>query len=1707
MKRNSFLQFFLLLTLLLARPAAALNLGTQPLYLGGSIPPMVMLLTPKDHQLFKKAYDDFSDIDGTLPGGDTALETTYKHSIDYFGYFDAYKCYVYVNANGRFEPSFTTVDKYCGVSTAWSGNFLNWVTMARLDVMRKLLFGGYRSTDTNAATVLERVLLPTEGHAWAKHYRGADVLKLVPFTAAQVLAAPKTYPSVTSNSFAASGAKTFRVNNPATDNHPLIIGDQVTVCRSTAGFTGQCMFGVVTTQLFGGTADVVVTIQAQTVGNPAGNFTAWTLTNHSSTGVSFCNVTQATTGTSNTSAAPPLVRTAAGDFTLWGVGDGGACRWSDEGGSPNNNRRIDTEMDANGNAALRNTAGTPTTHLNNGGVTNGDYIVRILACNAALLGNERCTQYPNGNLKPTGLLQDYAAGQQKKIKFGLFTGTYVKNKSGGVLRKNPDYLDSATSANPSLYNAATDELDPGTGIFNNAVAGIIKTFNSIKLYGYTFAAGTGSYVAADGCGLLLPDPAEGICTSWGNPLSEMFVESLRYLAGKPSATPAFTYTEAAGQKDYDLGLRQPAWANPLSNASYCTPLNVIIMSASVNSYDNDQVPTDLWSAGTTATTLTNSVGVYEGLAGNFLIGNNGTTNNGICSPKAIGGAGNQLGNLYGICPEAPALRGGFQMVGPAWWAHTNRIRADLTVPATDTRSLKVATYGVALASAVPTIQVPVPGSSPIRYVTLQPANRTYDGAIDRGHGSIVDFKVVRQDLAAGTGKFFVSWEDSTQGNDYELDSWGYITYQFQAANTQIAVTTDVVYAAAGHSLAFGYVISGTQALDGAHFLSAHKGNQIISYNYPTGFNTSTTGNNECNDCTDEGQAPPTGPKTKVFALSAAGSASILKEPLWFASKYGGFIDIDGDKQPSQIIEWDSKVNLTGADGTDGNPDTYFPVTNPGALEVSLDRAFINVLQVSSASSVATNSTSLQSGSVVYQARFNANEWSGQLLAFGISTTGAIDPVPLWDASQLMPAAAARTIITFSRNTLNQMLGGTPKGIPFRWASLNSLQQADLNKNALGTPDAAGALCTGVTPAGFTPAGCTLQGSMRLNWLRGDPANEGATATKYRVRPTTKLGDIVDSTPMYVGAPSTFGYGDFSPPAAAYSSDASYATFTGTAAIANRTPMIYAAANDGMLHGFDASTTATKGIEKLAYVPSMAYRNFTKLTDRTYSHRYFVDGSPTVADVKFGDGTWHTILVGGLDAGGQGIYALDITQPSNFSEGNADSIVLWEWNDFNDTWLGNTYSQPTIAKVKDGAGSKFVVIFGNGYNNSLAEPGDGNVSPSGCATLYIMAVDGGKDGVWTFGTDYMFVDVATGCSAANPNGLATPRVVDVDNDGFADYVYAGDLRGNVWKFDIRNFSTAALALGGVPLFTATDDLGTPQPITAGITTYPGPLSGTTMVLFGTGKYLEQVDDSAPFATQSFYGLWDKHDGSPIPGPGRTKLLKQKVLGASASNPLGVTVDNPATPLVNEGGFRITTPYKPNYNPGPRANVQFGETNPAADDETATSGPHRGWYMDFPFSGDYANLTPPPVTTSGTGERVAFRPIISTGKLVFTTLVPSTIPCEAGGTSLLMDIDPVTGSRLGTSPFDINGDLNFSSGDFVADPAGNMVAVSGKASTIGILPTPTVIQMTPSAGGLPGKEVKVLSGSSGALMSVIELGAAATLPGAAGRRILWRQLFTD
>lgn len=746
-------------------------------------------------------------------------------------------------------------------------------------------------------------------------------------------------------------------------------------------------------------------------------------------------------------------------------------------------------------------------------------------------------------------------------------------------------------------------------------------------------------------------------------------------------------------------------------------------------------------------------------------------------------------------------------------------------------------------------------------------------------------------------------------------------------------------------------------------------------------------------------------------------------PLWLVGKYGGFIDENGNNEPDVASEWDK-------DG-DGEPDNYILATEPQKLIDGLNRAIIDVdNRTSSAAAVALNSGSLDANSRLYQARYNSGTWTGEFLSFELDpNTGAVKTPEVWEAGALLTTAAQGTGWSSNREILTY---DGSKGVPFRWASLTSNMQDELNKNGQGAKDVSG----------------SEQGVQRLEYLRGSSQHEGK-GNNYRVR-TGKLGDIVDSAPVFVGAPA-FNYPDN-----LESSGEKYSTFK--ANNGGRTPVVYVGANDGMLHAFNANT----GAELLAYVPSSVFPRLTRLTDSNYKHTFYVDGSPTVGDA-FNGTTWRTMLVGSLRQGGQGIFALDVTDPSTFKEANAASMVEWEFTDKADSDLGYTFSQPSIARMKNG---KWAAIFGNGYNNTEA---DGSASGNGNAVLYIVDL--------FTGSPMAKIDTGVGRSQDpsgnnKPNGLATVSPIDVDGDRIVDYIYGGDLFGNLWKFDVRKTTagTWGIAYGGSPLFVATDAGSIRQPITTRpeVGLHPQFKTGSQyfnnggyVIYFGTGKYLE-VEDNAVSGTQtqSFYGVWDPDRGSKPVYNRVSNLLQQQILEQTTVTVNSVTAD-----------VRITS----------NSSITW-----ASDPLSPSAGEHLGWYMDL-VNTEAGNTDP-------FGEKQVTDSILRDGRIIFTTQLPSSTPCDFGGDGWLMELDAADGSRLDGAPFDIDGDGVF---DLVTDANGKQVSPGGLRSTGG----------APSAPGIldkgDGTEYKYMTGvEQGAVQVVAEqAGAAGT---SSGGRMSWQQL---
>jgi len=378
----------------------------------------------------------------------------------------------------------------------------------------------------------------------------------------------------------------------------------------------------------------------------------------------------------------------------------------------------------------------------------------------------------------------------------------------------------------------------------------------------------------------------------------------------------------------------------------------------------------------------------------------------------------------------------------------------------------------------------------------------------------------------------------------------------------------------------------------------------------------------------------------------------------------------------------------------------------------------------------------------------------------------------------------------------------------------------------------------------------------LNFVRGDRSNEEPNGLSYHQRGSV-LGDVIHSN-IY------------------YWDDGTSKT-------------LYVGANDGMLHAFDATT----GAENWAYIPSMVIPNLTKLKEKTYVHTYFVDGPISIDNIEV-SGSIKTILVGTLGAGGQGLFALDISDPTAADESAVAGKVLWEitpGGSFGD--LGYTYATPQLAKIN---GTPTVVV-GNGYVNS----------GSGHAVLYVInAISGGLISA---------IDTGSG-SSASPNGLSSPALYDADGDGEPDYAYAGDIDGNLWKFNL-NTNSASLLLTTSPA----------QAITSSPVVRPHPLGGQ-VVAFATGRLLstgDKVDTSVHYA----YGVWD---GAPV---SNTQLLAQTLTDSTYGSD-DVRTASSNVPDWSDGGhkgWRVplragerVVGERPFYNNG---RFYFRSTNPTVD----------------------------------------------------------------------------------------------------------------------------------------------------------------------------------
>ena len=1173
----------------LAAPVSSDYAAVPPL-LSKTSAPLVMLAMSVDHELFKKAYSDYTDLDA-----DGFLDTSYNDGFDYLGYFDSNWCYQYVS--GRYSPISQAEgvnNHYCTTSTApWSGNFLNWASMSRMDILRKILYGGKRSTDTISQTILERAYLPRDVHAFVKVYN--------------------------------------------------------------SGITGVGTF----------------------------NYTPY---NNAS--ISLCNVAASENGT-------PLIRVAENEWSRWASTESVQCQW-DQSESPSSHFELNTH----------------------------NVFVEVCVSGKDAVTSSRCQDYPSGNSKPLGLLQKY--GESGTVRFGLLTGTYDKNISGGMLRKNIGKIAGNTDSSDDEINLSTGQLTTTQGIIHN--------INKFRITDYSYSQN--KYTDCDTYGISVSSFKDNRgtgssrrCSNWGNPLSEIYLEALRYFAGESAPTSTFDTTQ---DDTFIPGITRVNWNNPMGVDNACANCSIILLSNGLNSFDADELSSSVDLPGLTGTasvsSKTDAVGEMEysgSFAGHYLVGGTGGTRH--CSSKYLSG----LSKAVGICPEVPQLEGSYQIAGLAWYANTSDLRTSLS------GNQNVRTYAIELAESMPNFTLDVNGKA----LTFQPVCQT---STNFGSGSsnfsgggsdcslidvVVESLVKDNNGQVVEGSLLFVWEDSLWGNDYDFDAASRIkfcvgthcnqvsgaplkTINFTQDEVRIAVQVDGVYA--GLNMRFSYTLTGSNSSD--------DGLQTSSFVYKNSSN-----------------AYPDAFSVKDFVASGV-TAGILPRPLFLAAKYGGYVDLDGDGTPGHdsdgngvadvgdTREWDNRSNRTGSLGADGLPDNYYFARNPSLLEVQLEQVLSDISnRVSSATNTALFANSSTGVGALYQALFQPEievggktvRWGGMLHSIFVDSKGHLREDGNSNARLDDYSTDKIVELFFDPNAGQSMIqrfistdNGETKAVDGIIQPLNSLKTIWDARERLSelsnvtTQRSYDSLASGgryiltwldadnnaqvsndevqpFTASTFNGAEGYLgvpssDASSLVNYVRGQEQTNARNRTVDfdgdGLEEVWRLGDIVHSKPQLVSVPDSHYDTLYN--------DSSYRAFRNQ--YLSRRHMLYVGGNDGLIHGFnsgfwnasDYSYELTGshgevqhplGAELWAYAPMNLLPHMQWLREVDYPHVYYIDGESQVFDANiFVDdaihpGGWGTIMVIGMRLGGGDIdvsvnnhtrtmrsayVVLDITNPED-----------------------------------------------------------------------------------------------------------------------------------------------------------------------------------------------------------------------------------------------------------------------------------------------------------------------------------------------------------------------------------------------------------------------------------------------------------------------------
>ncbi len=1449
--------------------AASLPMETIPLYTAPTADPLLMLIVGKDHTLFSEAYNDTVDLD---KDNNNTIDNRYTPTYAYGGYFGSELCYQYSSEVFRATGPASGVS--CG--SGWHGNFLNYLTMSRMDILRQSLYGGYRQRDTQGETILERAFLPPDGHGWAKSY------------------------------------------DPAVDTHY-----NITDVSPLANNSQKYLFANASFQSSQG-KPLLRYIPVPDIVNP------WDWASEN----------------------PMLILTA-----------------------PSSTRP---------NSLTTNNSGNLT-----------DLVVRVEVCDGANMDASRCQQYPNGNYKPTGLLHTFS--ENSNFQFGLITGSYDKNLSGGVLRKG--------------VSSFLDEVRANNGRFKNSAntSGIVGTLNKIRITGFDLADpddGYGNWNVnnTDRSDIRIENNAlagrrgeckhtkykneplreNGQCTAWGNPIGEMLFESLRYFSGETQ--PSSTYSPTSTMLDLP---QVTNWTDPFDGANKCSKAGNLIISDINPSYDSDELPGAPFSgsysgalransplANFHASNLLNDISTNENINGSYFIGdsenNNGVSNSYLWAPtpKPV----SNLNSIRGL-PAEPSKEGSYTSAAVAYFAqHTG-------ITSKDGDEKKIPTLAVAMSPPLPVIEIPMDnGNGVIKIIPFAKfpaqsdgnnletfpnppqANKEYAGT-----SGIVDYYIDNPtDTLDNITQYRVNYEEVEYGSDYDMDM--IVTYtvtKFDEQNISVQVTRNDQWGGSGIVHA-GYIISGVtgdnnvfldvrsfdsqdaDSNDGrgraAYFLDTHTSNNNTVRGKVNGKMVDRAWTSFSNNGTNQDmQLPPT--RTRNFSYNSSQNvtaAQQLESPLYYAAKYG---------------------NKNFNENTN-----YFAVEDPSQLNKNITDA-LNNFEPEKLTSTAPifNATRLVDGSLFYQNTYENEFWTGSLFAYSASN-GVVDTsIPLWDASDLLlqrMLGSTSSINDDGNRTIYTSNGSTVFEFDTSSTSINSLTNAQK------------AYLTGLDPNTATTFDPVKLNNV-IRYLRGNPYMSGlnidasisdpSTSSNYvvptgfrgknRSKDATALGAIINSTPYFIGPVGKYFGHNVARKALAFG------------------------ANDGMVHIIDAGNGPGSGEEIFAYMPSMIYgkefanastssrQGLYESTQEGWQYLPTVDGGIT----GYTDQLHKTTIAGSLGLQFPGLYAIDVSDLNNVSSSNIKWEITTSTTGYQD--IGVTKQAPQIVRINHNGNEIDVVIFTNGYNSG---------QPSG-----------NKNGILYFadlndGSLLFTLDTQTAGPNATSNPLSRPAIVDLDGDGIMDKIYVGDSLGNLWAFSehnsvwdfARDSNNDPLA---VPLFTAlSPDLDLinggfkRQPITAQpqVTRHPHGIGSGVLINFGTGRYATANDhDPINQVTQSLYVIHDdseNHQSEPLNAPRSISSGDYDGLPPIAN---GLQKLELLSELLNQR--------------------QFSAPSSMWDNNK------KGLYVDLRISGQ-----------SNAGERVISSNLVNGSSVTFVSMTPVINTCDLGANSWFYTIDFVSGKVVYT-----------------------------------------------------------------------------------------------